>query len=284
MVELEAVYSFKKFEHYKPFDTLFFDIARVSVASAKEHYSTVLYTDTAGANLFAENKIDFDKVVILPEIEEYLGFSYCMPKVLTMISRIDPYVHLDFDTILYSKLEYREPVVFAFPEVSIDNTTTWQTYHHIYTNYVDNYITNLEPLLSPKQKQLIDWTIFPSNCVLIVNNPKIVSRVYEYLLNTFIPQSVIEKLNPAVVEQFLFASILKNFKVNFKFIQNINTLHPEYFSNLSEFEQSMYLGTQEFIHLVFYGHAPEVAYKLIDLQAKKLNVKISPFSQKKLSY
>ena len=137
---MEAVYTFKKLKHYKPFDDTFFRLAKLSLHSAKQYYSTVLYTDNDSLEFLTNGGLKFDRVVLLDSIEKYKGINYAMPKILTMISRKEPYIHLDFDSILIEKPHSTAQVSFPFPEPDLTNITTHNPYEFVYIAYVKCYV------------------------------------------------------------------------------------------------------------------------------------------------
>ena len=98
---MKVIYAFKQFsKHYKPFDDTFFELARLSVELSKKYYTTEFYCDSESKILFEANGVFFDKVIVSDKIESYSGSLTSMAKVYAMIEQTEPYIIVDFDTLI----------------------------------------------------------------------------------------------------------------------------------------------------------------------------------------
>lgn len=267
----EAVYTFKKLKHYKPFDETFFKLAKLSLYSAKQFYTTTLYTDKESFTFLKQGGLEFDKVVLLDSIINYEGSNYAVPKILTMIDRKEPYIHLDFDSILLSKPTSNSSVSFPFPEPDLKNITGHNPYEFVYIAYVKCFVEQiLDKVDYEKQKRLI-WDIFPNNSALIVNNPEIVSDVFKEIMYDFVPDKI-EVLNPTSIEQQYFLSHLVHYDVDYDFRNSTDTFNVIDYRPLTSKSRKIYLSKQKYVHFSHYSWWPEITNEVLDYYYGKLNL------------
>ena len=267
----EAIYTFKKLKHYKPFDETFFRLAKLSLHSAKQYYTTVLYTDNDSLEFLTNGGLKFDRVEIVDQIEKYKGTNYAMPKIITMLHRKSPYVHLDFDSILISKPESNKPVSFPFPEPDVTDVSTHNPYEFVYNAYVSNFVEHIMDKVNHDMQMRLKWNIFPNNSALIVNSPKIVSEIYREIIEDFIPDKI-EKVTPTSLEQHYLLSFLEHHKVNYDFRNKKDTFNLIDYRTLDETGKFIYLENQEYVHLVQYNWWPDITNEVLDFFYKKLNL------------
>jgi len=268
---MDAIYSFKKLKHYKPFDETFFRLASLSIQSAKQFYNTILYADEPSSNFLLDNGLKFDKVVILGSIANYNGSNYAMPKILTMINRTEPYIHLDFDSILIEKPQSTNPVSFPFPEINSNNIYDYSTHKYVYDAYVKCFIDQVLNKVSLKKQNIIKWDIFPNNSALLVNNPKIVSSIFKEIITEFVPNQL-ELLSPSAVEQQYLLSFLTYYQVPYDFRSNTCNFSIQEYNQKTKSEQFYYLDIQTYVHLCNYTWYPDLTNKVLDFYYSKLKV------------
>jgi len=267
----EAVYTFKKLKHYKPFDDTFFRLAKLSLHSAKQYYTTVLYTDKDSLEFLTNGGLKFDRVVLLDSIKEYEGGNYAMPKILTMISREEPYIHLDFDSILIEKPYSLLPVSFPFPQPGFNTLKTHNDYEFVYTAYVKCFIEQIMDKIDYEKQSRIKWNTFPNNSALIVNLPLIVSNIYTEIITDFVPDKI-ELLNPTAIEQQYLFSHLEYYDIEYDFRNTVDTFNIVDYRILPDKEKYFYLEQQKYIHLSQYSWWPDITDEVLDFFYKKLNL------------
>ena len=220
---MKAIYAFKTFkeyEHYKPHDRTFYQIARLSVGITSKFYQTKLYCDRKSLEMFDYYGVKFDEVQILDEIENYEGTITAMPKVIAMMEQTEPYILVDMDCILLQKIPNVSTIQFGYPE-------THQIFLHSYLDdNLDNYVEYLNKYYKkPWNKyrdRFNDWfevdpESSPNNCVVVVNSPYMVREIYKDILSKFTDEEL-EDVGPMFIEQFLFHLYLKNYKVDTSYI------------------------------------------------------------------
>jgi hypothetical protein len=268
----DAVYTFKLLKHYKPFDSTFFRLAKLGIFSAKQFYTTILYTDKQSYKFLKDGGLEFDQVIFLDSIEEYKGGNYAMPKILTMIERTSPYIHLDFDSILIEKPKSNSTVSFPFPEPDLTNITTHNPYEFVYIAYVKCFIEEVLDKVDYEKQKRLKWDIFPNNSALIVNNPKLISDIYKEIIEDF-SLELIEKINPTAVEQQYLLSYLEYYELEYSFRKPSDTFNIIDYRELSDKKKFYYLDKQKYVHMSHYSWWPEISNEVLDFFYKKLNYK-----------
>jgi hypothetical protein len=216
-----AVYSFKKLsKFYKPINQDFIRLAKLSVESVSRFYKTKLYCDAESVELFSNNDIHFDEVVIIDEFIKDYTIHTSIAKIYAMMVETEPYITFDFDIVLFEKLPITHTITYAHPEVLIDDTSRleellWVSnkYLNPFNSYVKQYYTDTS---------YFNWTTYPCFCIVSVNNPLLISSIYKDIFKK-LPIDIIETIPPMLSEQFLCHQyILKN-KTDFGFFgKNLN--------------------------------------------------------------
>lgn len=223
---MDAIFTWKNLSSYKELDTTFFwHYARIAVDSAKRFHKTVLYTDKQGAEDFKNNGISFSEVKILPEIENFKGTIFSIPKLYTMISRKDPYVHLDFDVFTNTRYFTTESFAFGYPEVDLTAEVNIDKLRYLNESYVANYDNEFYKYFDAAMTEKWDWRIVPNFGVFIVNNPELVKITFKSILNKINGLNVNENTNShfaSFIEQFLFMRYIEMNDYEYEFIYKTN--------------------------------------------------------------
>lgn len=268
-----ALYSFKKLEHFKPFNKLFLDIAYTSVELAKKHMKTKLVCDEEAKSYFDNANITFDEYEFNSQITSYKGDRYCMPKIYAMMAQKEPYIHLDFDTFIFNKPSSSLPVAFANPEVPIGSLPTFKLISYVYETYVKSYKEHFYPLITKDMDHTIKWDIFPSNNILLVNEPILIKDVWNEILDEFIPESILEKMNPSFIEQLSLVHMLRKYKIDFEFLAQEPTFDIFHYGEVDDKVKDMLHRGRDFIHITRYDWYPKAIQYLVDYVWKKYKFK-----------
>lgn len=263
---MKAIYCYKFMDTFwKPKDEYFWKLAKLSVNHTKKYYTTVLYADRKTKSLFRENGIEFNEFVDMTrEFDKVRIHSYCMPKILSMIKQTTPYVVMDLDIILFEKIQPTNSVTFGFKEVdtSIEDSLEakkWQIPYveEYYENYYNKFRLNVKD--TPVK---FDWCVFPNNSLVFVNNPYIVSKTYQTILD-MLGEDVF-KIPPVYsaqfYEQFLFYNYLKYYNTDVGFVYDKKPPRPHYDKKENDFN---HLFSNKFLHLESY-HRDEDMHTVID--------------------
>jgi hypothetical protein len=239
---MKVIYSFKVFKnHYKPIDDTFFKVAAFSVASASKFYKTKLYCDESSKNLFTQKGIIFDEYEILHEIKNYNGWLYCMPKIHAMIHEDEPYIHLDFDSLIFEKIYSSHTITYGYPEINLTNNSSLEQMDYLNKYYINPYnkyiVDRIEKLVSTQ------WNLIPNHSFIMVKSPELVREIYTKILKD-IPLNVFEMITPMLIEQFLLYMFLLKNKVDIGFLSNLPTY--DIIDKL--------MGSYKFYHFDFYAN------------------------------
>ena len=261
---MNVIYTYKKLPHFKPMDDIFFTMARISVESANRFHKTILYCDSDSKELFEENNIPFNEIVVLDSLESYKGIWYTVPKMITMKSQSDPYLHLDLDTIIFSKIELSKSVTFGHGDLIFQ--TNEEALNHDYIK--DNYLTQLKTVFK-RDISDSDFTRIPNFCFVGVTNPQIVSDTINNLLGDYEELANIseelfkEKYTPhtggvpSTFDQFLFYDYFRKVSNDYGFITekpeiDMNTENYKNYGIINEYGDMSQFLNYKFCHLQNY--------------------------------
>ena len=198
-------------------DESFLELAELSIEQAKKHYCVHLIADNKTIEYFESTDLKFDVVEESKSIENYNGKSYGVPKMLAMMEQNDPYIMLDFDSILLKDLPDVTDVTFGFPDVDF----TKEAITEGMMNYCFNIYYNQKEIESIKkylpENYYLDWKKLPNSSLVMVPEPEIIKNIYSEILDTF--KDIIEDVSPMLTEQFLLAQYLRLQGHHYKFIQ-----------------------------------------------------------------
>lgn len=105
-------------------NSFFKELAAVSNFFAQKHgYETVLYTDDLGESLLY--KINYNNIIRLPDyyLNKFPKDIWNMGKLLTTSLIKEPFIHLDFDLLLYKPIQkeiLNKDIVFFHEEIWMD--------------------------------------------------------------------------------------------------------------------------------------------------------------------
>lgn len=280
---MNAIYSYK----YTPFGGKWFDknlvnIARLSVIYANRFYNTILYCDVHIKEIMESHSIPFNKIVVLDEIENYKGMVYSIPKIYAMMHQSEPYIHLDFDTLVLNKLPLNSTITFAYPEVKLKpNVTPTQL------DYLNNTYFSIFKKYHKSLPQTYNWDfgIIPNNSVIGVNLPSIVKTAYSEILG-FMGDELITNMNPELglaqyIEQFSLYRILNENRIDSEFIYDecnfmFNPINNSIYSNRTHYNNTNInldiIKSNYFIHLANYNDSIDLLNYVLLMLYKDLNI------------
>lgn len=247
-----AIYSYTLIDNYwKGQSDEFFKLAKLSVKLAKRHYRDVaFYTDRKTERKFKEHGIEFDEVIYLPEMKDVNEHSYGLAKIYAMMKQIEPYVILDFDTLLFENIQTSHTITYGYKEGEPEVIGGKE--------YINRYY--LEPYQHMRNKIDIplDWLTFPNNSFVAVKNPFLVKNIYEKILD--IMKDDLDKQTTTVqfYEQCLLYNYLAYYKTDIGFLYEFAPF-PEH---ASEYNINLALA-KKMIHMDFYFRQPK-SIQLID--------------------
>jgi hypothetical protein len=268
---VKAIFAYKIFENYwKPKDDYFWTVARLSVEYASKFYRTCLYADTKTQKILSANGLEFDEFVDSTELfKTVTEHSYGMTKVLTMIEQTEPYIILDLDTVIFSAVNSTSHICYGHKEINLEAIKpVGDKIPDLY--YLEEYYKRPYERFKLKydlQLRDINWNYFPSNSLILVNSPFLVSQIYTEILE-LMSEDIFMVPPPYTVqfyEQFLFYNFFNHLKLEVDFIYQVPPGGTyDDFVNLLDLYQFKYL------HLDTYDRSASTK-KVIDLLKKTLD-------------
>jgi hypothetical protein len=266
---MRAIYSFKELrtEHYKPIDKNFFKIAKLSVELAKINYTTVFYGDESSYKLFKDKNITFDEVNLLESISNYNGDITSYSKLMAMKEQTEPYVCLDFDTLVFENIKSNSTVLFGYPEIggiklfnilSEDSQLEYIEYINLYyKRHLDKYKHKFPSYINPYLDKVPNFSLF------MVNNPILVKEIINEIFTIF-EYNELEEMGAMFIEQYLIPMYIQSLDIEYKFL---------YKDNNEKFTNSFLTLKNKFNHYIQY-HKDLNFEKNINKISKMYNIKL----------
>jgi hypothetical protein len=258
-----VVYGYTLINNYwKGQSDLFFKLARLSVKLAKMHYKDVVfYTDRKTERKFKEYDIEFDEVIYLPEMKNVNEHSYGLAKIYTMMAQTEPYIILDFDTLLFENIQTQNTITYGYKEGEPEIIAGKE--------YINKYYLESYKTMQSKIDIALDWLTFPNNSFVAVKNPLLVKNIYKKILQ--IMKDDLDKQTTTVqfYEQCLLYNYLAHYKTDIGFLYE----RAPFSEHSSEYDIDLAV-SKKMIHMDFYFRQPH-SEKLID----NINEQILNFKQ-----
>ena len=183
---------------------------RLSVQSANRFYTTHAYCDKESAKLFRLNEIPFTEIVVVGWLDDYEFPNWGLAKLETMKHQIEPYIHIDFDTIITQELQVsNDSIIWGYAEVNFNFAARDGRLTHDLITYVnDNYLK--------VAKQFETYTEFNylyviNASLIIVTDPypikDIIIELHDRVSNY---KNIISSKMNMFIEQFMFYQLIKN--------------------------------------------------------------------------
>ena len=197
-------------------------MAKVSALMAGKHYTTELWTDKAGEEMFRSAGVKYDKVVVVPELERYVGEVYSMPKIIVMMKQVEPYIHIDFDTIILNELVTGTTTAFAYPAVDMRNDIRSGPLDYLFDTYFYAFDTHFKDVFTEKEINEFDWSIIPNCNIIYAKNPHLIAQAYEYIIGKVGELANMDKMEkgvPQFIEEFMIIQYLKSSYFDWSFLE-----------------------------------------------------------------
>lgn len=220
-----VIYSYKKINnHGKSISTEFIQLARLSVESSNRFYKTKLYCDTESKLFFESHQIPFNEIIVLDDLNNYNGSVFSIPKIISMMEETEPYIHLDFDTVILNKIKYKENICFGYPEVQIHPSFNWKQIKYVYDAYITPFLKYTENKKELSETLLWNFDNIPNHGIMYVDNPSIIKNAYKEILSDF--GDIVNDKKPIdglaqYIEQFSLKKYLEKNKISYGFYEKI---------------------------------------------------------------
>lgn len=203
---MNLIYTYKKTKmgHHKGFTDRGIDLMRLSVQSANKFYKTFVYCDVESSKLFKLNKIPFHKIVVVDWLNDYDFPNWSLSKLETMLHQTEPYIHIDFDTIITKRFEPRiEDISWGYGEINLNQgeRLTFESIEHL-----NLYYTTAKKYEDYKS---FDYSKIPNASVVIVNSVHPIGDIIVELKERI--SGYKDNVSPQVnmfMEQFMFYQLI----------------------------------------------------------------------------
>ena len=243
---------------------------RVSVCSANKFYTTHLFCCKDSYNFFIKNNIPFTEITILDELSELPNGEnslWSWSKIVTMKYQDEPWLHLDFDSILTKPFgDFTEDVVFGFPDYYVDdmNVLSASGVSHL----TDIYLYWFYQLHNTNtHSHEWDFKQIPNASFIYCKSPNEIKKVItkfesdnKWILDTYVNNSDDDRIGElcCYFEQFLFTKYIRDFKLK-TLIRNIDGYNNASVDSKSDFENDY----QFIINYMNNGYFHFPLYKLL---------------------
>lgn len=238
---MKVIQSYIPYQHPDTIiDRDFAYLMMLSLLSAKKFYENVtLYTNKTQANFLKEMEFDYIfETETLSHIDQHI---WIMPKLLVCKNQVEPFIHIDIDTILTKNINRNSDIYFAhhditpkkITDISINKLSDFKRYWEILNfcrTYFASYFEYGVDKFIPIEEIRIDK--IPNMSIIGVNEYDLFSNAIEKTLDLYkIEKSKYDRgsLKTAVLlEQFCIPHFMNQIKdVEFDFITKNNPFNLE---------------------------------------------------------
>jgi hypothetical protein len=180
--------------------------------------------------------------------------------MITYSKQTEPYIHLDFDTIILRHLTFDKDVTFGYYDEDYSPYTIIKYSPFVYNIYINSFENYVKNYYTPDEYLQWRWMKFPNNSLFAVNDYIFVSQSYSEILErlkdvTLLPDP--ETNIGQFIEQFLIVSYLDSNKKTYGSVYKTNPIKILKDSNTDK------LNKFKFIHLQNYKNLDSHSYKLL---------------------
>lgn len=212
---MRVIQSFVPTPYQQDLD-LYLDLTEASVNSILQFYGeVVLYTTPEVAELVKKREVKYTEVnTELFQKEFTVPTNYAIPKLQCYLDQKVPFLHIDYDVVLLSKITTNKDFIIGYYDFDLINNPVMLDQLNMLDEYYLQDLKKIHPILSPEVQQMIDFRLLPNFSIFGVNNINLCKRVFKEILKFYdTNRLVFEELNhsPSMLEQFLFITYLRYF-------------------------------------------------------------------------
>lgn len=186
----------------------------LSALLAKKNYGNIhLYCDKATAELVRKVGIPYD-TVDTKVLKDFNGKTFSIPKLLTFAAQTEPYIHIDFDTFIFDKIDFEKypgRTIYAHKDYSNQTGVGYVSLFGFYKTYL-NTLYEARDILGKEILTNIDVTHIPNMCIFGSYNHELVSRACNEIIDIYKKNRDFwdkEFYNACVLEQLLIPTVMK---------------------------------------------------------------------------
>jgi hypothetical protein len=225
----------------------------LSALLAKKNYGNIhLYCDKSTAELVKKIGIPYD-TIDLSVLKNFKGKTFSIPKLLTFAAQTEPYIHIDFDTFIFDKIDfekYEGRTIYAHKDYSNQSSSGYISLFGFYNTYL-NTLFEAKDILSKEILENIDVTHIPNMCIFGSYNYELVAKACNEIIDIYESNKKFwdkKFYNACVLEQLLIPTVMKKIEpeymtdgYNYYYLKehNIFDIDEENYDNLDIIKFSM---------------------------------------------
>jgi hypothetical protein len=186
----------------------------LSALLAKKNYGNIhLYCDESTADLVKKIGIPYDSIDT-NILKNFNGKTFSIPKLLTFAAQTEPYIHIDFDTFIFDKIDFEKytgRTIYAHKDYSIQTGVGYISLFGFYKTYL-NTLYEARDILGKGILENIDVTHIPNMCIFGSFNYELVSKACNEIIDIYENNKEfwdMEFYNACVLEQLLIPTVMK---------------------------------------------------------------------------
>jgi len=195
----------------------------LSALLAKKNYGNIhLYCDKGTADLVKKIGIPYDTIDV-DVLKNFKGKTFSIPKLLTFAAQTEPYIHIDFDTFIFDRInfeKYEGRTIYAHKDYSMQSGSGYISLFGFYNTYL-NTLFEAKEILSKEILENIDVTHIPNMCIFGSYNYELVGKACNEIIDIYEANKKFwdkKFYNACVLEQLLIPTVMKK-------------IDPEYMTN-----------------------------------------------------
>lgn len=186
----------------------------LSALLAKKNYGNIhLYCDDSTAKLVKEIGIPYD-TIDTDVLKDFNGKTFSIPKLLTFAAQTEPYIHIDFDTFIFDRIDfekYEGRTIYAHKDYSSQTGVGYISLFGFYKTYL-NTLFEARDILGKEILENIDVTHIPNMCIFGSYNHKLVAKACKEIIHIYEKNKEFwdqKFYNACVLEQLLIPTVMK---------------------------------------------------------------------------
>lgn len=232
---------------------LYLKLTEISVNSILNFYNeVVLYTTPEIAKMVRERKIKYTEIntTLFRDINIESG-NYAVPKILCYLEQTSPFIHIDYDVVLLSKLKCSQDFAIGYYDFDFINRTIKLDELNTLQNYYIEDFKKIHPLLLYEIQRVVDFRLLPNFSIFAVNNVTLCKSIFKQTLSFYRENLDIFKNlkhGPSMLEQFLFITYLRyflNWEIDIQEVLGVfsnDVINPiEYVNNRKQYAKFLHL-------------------------------------------
>ena len=138
--------------------------------------------------------------------------NYAITKLNCYIKQKQPFIHIDYDVLLLSKIKVDKDFTVGYYDFDFINNPVMLNQLNILEEYYIDDLRKLHSYIPSEIQQMIDFRLLPNFSIFGVNNVTLSNIIFKEVLHFYgSNKSIFNELShsPSILEQFLFITYLR---------------------------------------------------------------------------